>query len=176
MIPAHTLGTGRTVRVGGPLPGFTLPNTGGGSTRLWNFKQRRPVLLAFVPDGEPEDAHRWFTSLAQRRAELAELDAAVLLTLPQPMERLRALHAAQDLPFTLLADEGGAVTRVYRASGGSDAKVVLVAADRYLQCLGVWRASSVADLPPLEEPLTLLLAAEQEDCGCGLPAWPIEEA
>lgn len=173
MIPAHAIG-GRAVRVGGPLPGFTLPNTSGDSTRLWNFKQRRPVLLAVLSDGERADARRWLRSLAERRADLDELDAAVLLVLPEPIERLRALQAALGLSFTLLSDESGAVSRLYSAGGEQEICAVMVAADRYLQCLGVWRAPSLDDLPSLEEPLTLLLAAEQEDCGCGLPAWPVE--
>lgn len=174
MIPAHAIGGGRAVRVGGPLPGFTLPNTAGGSTRLWDFKQRRPVFLAFLPDGARSDTRRWLTSLVERRAQLADLDAAVLLVFPEPMERLRALQASLDLPFTLLSDETGAVTRLYAAGGELTATVTMVAADRYLQCLGLWRARSVGGFPSLEEPLTLLLAAEQEDCGCGLPAWPAE--
>lgn len=174
MIPGHMVGGGRTVRVGGPLPGFTLPNTAGGTTRLWEFKQRRPVFLAFLPGGDGTDTRRWLSLLTARRAALADLDAAVLLALPEPVERLRTLQAAADLPFTLLADEDGSVARMYSAGGKRAEGAVMVAADRYLQCLGVWRAPSLADLPPLEEPLTLLLAAEQEDCGCGLPAWPEE--
>lgn len=174
MTPGHTVGGVRALRVGGPLPGFTLPNTAGGSTRLWDFKQRRPVLLAFLRDSDRTGARRWLSSLTERRAELADLDAAVLLVLPEPMERLRAVQSSLDLPFTLLADETGAVTRLYLGGGEDMAGVGMVAADRYLQCLGLWRAASPGDFPSLEEPLTLLLAAEQEDCGCGLPAWPTE--
>jgi hypothetical protein len=93
-----------------------------------------------------------------------------LIVPPEPLARARELQAALDLPFTLLADEAGATRDVY----GLEGSVGLYVADRYLQCLGAWRAPDADGLPALAEPLTLLLAAEQEDCGCGLPAWPEE--
>ena len=160
----------RAAQVGAPLPGFALPDTSGGTIRLWDFKQRRPVLLALPHAGDCPVCRAWLAALAARRAELADLDAAVLLVLPEPAPRAREVQAALHLPFTPLADEEGALRGAYGQGDG----VGLYIADRYLECLGAWRAPDASGLPALEEPLTLLLAAEQEDCGCGLPAWPEE--
>jgi peroxiredoxin len=156
--------------VGAPLPGFALPDTSGGTTRLWDFKQRRPVLLAFPHAGGCPVCRTWLATLAARRAELADLDVAALVIVTEPVARARELRAALDLPFTVLADEKGATRDVYSLEDG----VGLYVADRYLQCLGAWRSPDANGLPALAEPLTLLLAAEQEDCACGLPAWPEE--
>lgn len=160
----------RVVRVGAPLPGFALADSSGGTTRLWDFKQRRPIVLAFPHQGECPLCRAWLAALAAHRAALADLDAAVLLVLPESLARAREIQAALDLPFTPLADESGATRDVYGLEGG----VGLYVADRYLHCLGAWRSPDADGLPALAEPLTLLLAAEQEDCGCGLPAWPEE--
>lgn len=168
MMPARQLGGAQIVSVGAPLPAFTLPNTSGGATRLWDFKQRRPVFLALLQSAESSDYRRWLASLIERRGAFGDLDVAVLLVLPEPIERLRALQTSLDLPYTFLSDERGEVRRRYVV----DSADAIVVSDRYLQCLGVWQAASVSELPALDEPLTLLLAADQEDCGCGLPAWP----
>jgi len=53
--------TGYTLAAGGPrvheaLLLFTLPDTGGWNVRLWDFKQRRPVVPHFVRHA-PGPAH-----------------------------------------------------------------------------------------------------------------------
>lgn len=171
MITSQTARGAELPYPGRPLPGFTLPETGGGTFRLGSLKQRRPVLLAFVHGSECAACRTWLAGLARERAALADLDAAVLIVAPEPVAQLRQLQAQVDLPFTLLADEAGSVAAAYVPHAGH---LALYAADRYLQCLAGWHAPEATGLPPLEAPLTALLAAEQEDCGCGLPAWPEE--
>ena len=173
MTPSHNKAPYRSVSVGAPLPGFTLRDTSGGSTRLWQFKQRRPVFLAILGDSTTRESRQWLATLAARRPEFDALDVAVLLVLQEPVEQLRATRAALDLPFVMLSDETSDVMKAYLGEPRTPG-AAMVAADRYLQCLGVWRAATAHELPALDEPLTLLLAAEQEDCACALPAWPIE--
>lgn len=157
---------------GRSLPMFTLPATTGESVRLWQFKQRRPVLLAVLPAFATSGSRDWLMRLSGERTHLAELDVAVLVIARQPLAQLRQLQAEADMPFTLLADEDGTVTAKYLpAEMGAEAAGVYVA-DRYLQCLDRWIVADARGLPDPQAMLTPIATADMEDCSCGLPAWP----
>ncbi|MGZ6391711.1 MAG: peroxiredoxin family protein [Ktedonobacterales bacterium] len=171
------------------LPTFSLEDAGGRTIRLWDYKQRRPVLLAFVHATDCVDCRMWLRSLSERQAQLMELRVVTLVVVPEPAERLVALQAELGSVATVLSDAEHAVTARYIPSApaaGSAALSVrpktataslrqpvgLYAADRYLHCLGRWFAEDANTLPPLDEPLGEIAFAVQEGCGCSLPAWP----
>lgn len=158
--------------VGRGLPSFTLTDTAGVSRRLWDYKQRRPVLLTVLRDAEDAVGRGWLRRLTAGRRALDEHCAAVLVIAAEPVARLRALQSGLDLPFTLLADPTGEVTPRYLPASSKDVRVAAYLADRYLQCLGVFLASDERELPPLDDLLATLALADQDDCACGLPAWP----
>ncbi|HLZ24850.1 MAG TPA: redoxin domain-containing protein [Ktedonobacterales bacterium] len=153
------------------LPTFTLPDTSGALRRLWDYKQRHPVMV-FVPHS-PECAgcRAWLRDLRANRAPLDELGAAVLIIVRAPRENARVLQASLDLPFMVLVDADGEVASRYTARDAA----ALYLGDRYLQCIGRWIvAGGQHALPAPDDLLGTLAFAEQEDCGCGLPAWPEE--
>ena len=71
-------------RVGESLPAFALADTAGHVVRLRDFKQRRPVLLAFLRAPGAAASRTWLAALARERARLDELRVAVLVIAPQP--------------------------------------------------------------------------------------------
>lgn len=154
------------------MPTFTLDDTAGVPRRLWDYKQRRPVLLTLLRDTRDPLGREWLARLAAGRAALDEYCAAVLVVAPEPMARLRGLQAALDLPFILLADPEGAVVSRYLPLVESSGRLAIYLADRYLQCLGRWLIREEKDLPALGELASALKLADQDDCACGLPAWP----
>lgn len=151
------------------LPTFTLPDTAGTLRRLWEYKQRHPVAL-FVPHAPGcAGCRAWLQKLGASQARLDEMGAAVLVLVRAPLDEARALQAALDLSFTFLVDAGGSVTTQYTRPGTA----TLYLGDRYLQCLDRWTTGeNQHELPLPDDVIATLTFAEQEDCGCGLPAWP----
>ncbi len=141
-------------------------------TRLWSYKQRRPVLLAFLHGANCRTCRSWLNGLLAHRGRLDELDAAVLVVAPDPIEHLRDLQVEVDGPWVFLSDVDGSAARAYMPAEQEHRGVGLFAGDRYLECVGAWSATEANGFPAFDAPLTSLLAADLEDCGCGLPIWP----
>lgn len=160
--------------VGRGLPTFTLDDTAGISCRLWDYKQRRPVLLTILRDTRNPLGRRWLARIAAGRRAFDDYCTAVLVVAPEPVERLRELQSALDLPFTLLADPAGVVVGRYLPPESASGRLAVYLADRYLQCLGRWLVREDGDLPALADLAASLALADQDDCACGLPAWPEE--
>jgi peroxiredoxin len=160
--------------VGVSLPAFALPDTSGNVVRLRDFKQRRPVLLAFLRDPASEASRAWLSSLAHERARLDDLRIAVLVIAPSSVEDLRRLQIELDLPFAPpiapLSDAEVAAAEAYLPAE-TPAPDAIYLADRYNHCLARWLAPDAAQFPPLPRVFTEFAFAEQEDCACGLPAW-----
>lgn len=180
MVPSRTSGATSTTLPdeGYRLPTFTLPGAAGAPVRLWDYKQRRPVLLAFLHAITGAQAcatcQAWLRAAYAERAQFVELNAVVLVVTPEPSEHLAALQTELGAPYVLLSDTEGAVAAQYvpPTSAGVRAGVALYATDRYLHCLTRWYAADAAEFPALDTPLAELTYAQQEGCGCALPAWP----
>ncbi len=164
----------RAPRIGELLPLFTLPNTCGQSVRLWDFKQRRPVVVLVIHGADCAVCQRALAALAARQAELAETHSAVLVIAPDGVERLGALRAALDLPFTLLSDPRGEVIARYapgpRTPHGRSS-VALYVADCYGECGLASRADEADALVSPDDVLAELALGEQGACSCLVPAW-----
>ena len=164
-------------RRGELLPQFTLPDTSGHAVRLWDFKQRRPVVLVFMHGPGCAACRQALAALAARQADLEELHAAVLVIAPGTAESLGQLRHELALPFTLLADPDGAVAARYLppATGAGTARAVaLYVADRYGACGLAATAADAPALPGADAILTELLPLGEDTCECLVPAWPDE--
>lgn len=158
-------------RPGQQLPTFALPSAAGATVRLWDFKQRQPLVIALTHGADCPTCRAWMAALARERGRLHEAQAAVLVLMPEAPERLRALQTELDLPFTLLSRDARTAEAYLPAPGTG---VALYAADRYGECVGAWRAADADMLPPLDAPLADLALADQGDCECTIPAWDIQ--
>lgn len=158
------------------LPAFALEDASGRTIRLWNYKQRRPVLLAFIHGVDCASCRAWLRTLPERQALLDELRVVTLVVVPEPVERLDALQMELDSAAIALSDANRGVAARYLPHAGQARPVShyvgLYAADRYLHCLGRWFSEDADTLSPLDEPLGEIAFAVQEGCGCSLPAWP----
>lgn len=155
-------------RPGQQLPAFALSSAVGTTVRLWDFKQRQPLLIVLTHGADCLTCRAWLAALARDRARLEEAQAAVLALAPESVERLRVLQAELDLPFALLARDAR-VSAAYLPAQGNG--VALYAADRYGECVGAWHAADADALPSLDAPLADLALADQGDCECTIPAW-----
>lgn len=162
----------RLPAIGRGMPTFTLTDTAGIPRRLWNYKQRHPVLLTVSRDPRDPLCHEWLVRLRAARHRLDEHCTAVLVVAPETPDRLRELHAVLDLPFTVLADPDAGVASRYLTPAPEGEHLAVYLADRYLQCLGRWLVRAEQDLPHIDDILAALALADQDDCACGLPAWP----
>lgn len=168
---------GAAPRPGEQLPLFALPDTAGHTVRLWDFKQRRPVVLLFIHGSGCRACRQTLTALAAHRADLEELRAAVLVIAREPAESLGRLRAGLDLPFTCLADTDGAVAARYvPPAGGADTSgaVAMYVADRYGACGLAATAPDAAALPDAGAILAELAHLDEGTCACLVPAWPDE--
>jgi mycoredoxin-dependent peroxiredoxin len=178
-VPTGTTAALRGPRVGELLPLFTLPNTHGRSVRLWDFKQRRPVVVLCIHGAHCAACRQALLTLAARQPELSESHAAVLVIAPDGVEQLAALRAELALPFTLLSDPHGEVTVRYapgaRRPGGAGA-VALYVADCYGECGLASQAAEADALASPDDVLAELALGEQGACSCLVPAWanPVE--
>jgi peroxiredoxin len=173
-VPTGTAATVHGPRVGELLPLFTLPNTYGRNVRLWDFKQRRPVVLLCIHGGRCAACRQMLVALAARQPELSESHTAVLVIAPDGLEQLAALRAELELPFTLLSDPRGEVIARYapsqRQPGGAGA-VALYVADSYGECGLASQADEADALASLDDVLAELALGEQGACSCLVPAW-----
>lgn len=157
--------------VGRPFPALTLPSTAGSEVRTKGYKQRQPFLLLFAHGLGCQSCEAWLKALTAERGLVDEVNAVVLVVAPGTVETLRGEQARLDLPFTVLADEGGSASQAFLGAGE---RVALYAVDRYGYLLARWGGNDATSLPTPALALVPIRDAEQEDCGCGLPAWDLE--
>ncbi len=106
----------KTPRVGEPAPDFELEGTDG-RFRLSEHRGERVVLL-FYPGDNTMVCTKQFCSYRDRAADFADLDATVVGISSQDVESHQGFIDKNGLTVPLLADEDGAVAKLYGAWGG----------------------------------------------------------
>lgn len=166
-----------TISPGQAMPAFALPHAAGDIVWLKSFKQRRPVLVALLHGSSCPQCRDWLATVAHVRGELAALRVQPLLVVPDDVEQLPALQADTGAPGVFLSDPTGE-TRARLLSGNAPTlrtSIVLVAIDQYSTCLEAWVTGEPGHLPTMADVMATFAFAEQEDCACGLPAWPDQQ-
>lgn len=104
-------------RVGQPAPDFTLPDQSGRPVRLSDYRGAKNVVLYFYPKdytpGCTAEACAFRDSYEVFKAAGAEV-IGVSMDTAESHERFAADHR---LPFVLLADTDGTVSRLYQVNG-----------------------------------------------------------
>jgi peroxiredoxin Q/BCP len=98
-------------RVGDQAPDFELDGTDG-PFRLSDHRGRRVVLLFYPGDNTPV-CTRQFCSYRDHAEDVSELDAVLVGISSQDLDSHAAFTARHGLNVPLLADEGGAVAKLY---------------------------------------------------------------
>jgi peroxiredoxin len=109
------------------------------------------MVLAFV-DTTPE-GESYLRSLTGVYQDILYAQARVIAVVPLPLHDAAALSSRLNLPFALLADDGGGTTR--RMLGDEHANALCVA-DRFGQVHYLAPAHTAATLPPIKAALDWL--------------------
>ncbi len=104
-------------KVGSVAPPFTLLNQRGKEVSLADFKGNKNVVLYFYPKAMTPGCTVQACGIRDTNAEFSALDTVVLGVSPDSVDRLVKFEDKQELNFTLLSDEGHAVTETYGAWG-----------------------------------------------------------
>jgi thioredoxin-dependent peroxiredoxin len=104
------------IDVGDRAPDFELSTTGGGTTRLADFRGRW-LVLAFYPGDFTPVCTRQFCSYRDAADRLDELDAQVIGVSPQTIDSHERFRAKYGLSVPLLADPERKAIRAYGVLG-----------------------------------------------------------
>ena len=101
---------------GDPAPGFSLPDSTGGTTSLADLAGQR-VLLYFFPQVDTPACTQQACDFRDSLASLSGAGYTVVGISPDPADAVRTFAREQDLGFLLLADEDHAVAEAYGTWG-----------------------------------------------------------
>jgi peroxiredoxin Q/BCP len=99
--------------IGKPAPDFTLPSTSGETVSLRQFKGKKTVIVYFYPKDETPGCTREACDFRDHHAEFEQHHVVVLGVSTDGLESHRHFTDKHHLPFTLLADEDAAVSKMY---------------------------------------------------------------
>lgn len=100
---------------GQQAPDFELPSSTGQSIRLRDFRGRSNVVLYFYPADDTPGCTKEACFFRDMTPQFAAHDTAILGVSVDSVASHEAFAAKHALPFPLLADEDGQVTRQYGA-------------------------------------------------------------
>ncbi len=140
-------------------PAFKLSQAGGGGGLVasWDFKQRQPLVLYFLPQPSP-------SYLGQLQAEYRayrDINAAMLVIVPEQLAALTVLAVELKLSYPLLADSAGTTYRNYLQLieydlTTNERPTALFVADRFGAISRYATATLPEGLPPQSEVLKML--------------------
>jgi peroxiredoxin Q/BCP len=101
------------VEVGHKAPDFELPDANGKRVRLADFRGKKAVVLYFYPKDDTPGCTKEACSFRDQYQDFQDAGAAVIGVSSDSSESHRKFAAKHRLPFTLLADRGGKLRRLY---------------------------------------------------------------
>ncbi len=137
-------------------PAFKLPAAQGGTIALWDYKQRKQLVLYFLP--HPDSG--FLSRLQTENPAYQETGAQLLVIVPAPLEQLTALHNQLALNYPLLTDEEGRAYKRYlhliEADIQQELPAAVFVADRFGAITRYATAPRPAMLPSQTEILGML--------------------
>lgn len=109
--------------VGTVAPGFTAHDDAGNTVSLADF-QGKTVVLYFYPKDDTPGCTKEAQSFRDNYTEYQGKDIVVLGVSTDDATSHKAFKEKYGLPFTLVADPDGAITKAYDVDGGGYAKRV----------------------------------------------------
>lgn len=103
----------RGIQVGDKAPDFTLPSQSGDPVRLSDRLGERVVVLYFYPKDETPGCTKEACAFRDSHEVFSEAGAEVIGVSSDSVDRHAAFAGHHNLPFTLVADEGGQVRKSY---------------------------------------------------------------
>lgn len=112
-----------TLAVGTVAPDFTVKDTNGNTVKLSQFKGKT-VVLYFYPKDDTPGCTKQAQSFRDSYSEYQGKEMVVLGVSRDDEASHKAFTEKYGLPFQLLADTDGAITKAYDVDGGGYAKRV----------------------------------------------------
>ena len=100
------------IESGEQAPDFTLPDQDGASVSLADLRGRT-VVLYFYPKASTPGCTTQACGIRDHLPQYEDSGAVVLGVSPDPVKKVKKFHDAEELNFTLLADEDHAVCEAY---------------------------------------------------------------
>ncbi len=135
----------------GRVPIFYLPSSQGGQSGSASTRSKYNLALVFLEDGAAGEAY--LRAISALYPDILDMAARVIAMLPLPLDAVRDVAQRLALPFTVLADEGGVVTRRLL---DEKAHAALCVADRYGIVSYLHHSANTGDLPPAQSLLDRL--------------------
>jgi peroxiredoxin Q/BCP len=111
------------LKIGDPAPQFNATATDGGPIKLSDYFGKKLVLYFYPMDDTP-GCTKQACSLRDHYQEIQDKDASILGVSTQDVAAHQRFTEKYNLPFPLVADTDGAVSRAYGAIGGGGGGLV----------------------------------------------------
>ncbi|HET9220966.1 MAG TPA: redoxin domain-containing protein [Roseiflexaceae bacterium] len=147
------------LRRGEVVPTFTLPDTAGAPVRRTAYRDKKNLVLAFLPDAEDDGARAYLRTLAQGYAALRAETGEVLAILRSDRAAVADAQRELALPFPLLHDADGAITARFLPPM---ARAGIFVTDRYGELYFAAPTAGTATLPPIAEIQAWLEAIDRQ--------------
>lgn len=150
------------------IPPFELVSVKGTRINVWDYKQKKNLLVAFLHNLDCIACRDRVLSFALRYPEYKDLNTEILLVVREE-PRGELLKLTQDLPFPVLVDLDGTVARNYEELGpeGNPRPGVFIA-DRFGSLQAAYVRELESDLPGDDEIIPTLSLIESECPECGV--------
>jgi hypothetical protein len=138
------------------IPPLTARTLEGTIVRAWDYKQKRPLVIAFLHSHCP-GCGRWLERLAASAEELAEREAVALVIYPETLPPKAGELAS---PLIAASDSTGNSHRAFLGPEAFDPsgldRVGVFVTDRYEELYGQWIGRDAEELPNRSEILDTL--------------------
>ncbi len=101
------------VKVGDKAPDFTLKSQTGQDVSLHDYIGKKPIVLYFYPKDFTSGCTKEACAFRDSYEQFKDLGAEVIGVSTATADKHKEFSTAYNLPFTLLADEGAGVRKLY---------------------------------------------------------------
>jgi len=150
------------------VPHLDLPSNLGRNISLWDFKQRKNLVIFFHHGVGCSHCSKKLAELAKKYGEVNELDAEVLAISFDRLDKLKEYAEKAQIPFPLLSDGDGEATERFTYKNESETTPLpsIFITDRFGALRYQKIAEEAGDLPNVEEVLSWLLLIQCECPEC----------
>lgn len=163
------------LRVRQLIPPLTLCTASGSVVHVWDFKQKKNLVITFLDDGCPS-CEQFIRNLIKRAVDLSDKEAVLVLVFAK--EPASSLTNILPTEIVVGVDVGSHGARRYldddgQCTGEFHRRAVFVT-DRYGEIFALWIVAG-DKFPAIEDILRSLDSVEMACEECSPPEWPLDE-
>ncbi|NIR53028.1 redoxin domain-containing protein [candidate division KSB1 bacterium] len=149
-----------------PARNFKLPSLDGKQVELWDFRQRKNVVLIVLRRFSDEIMRRLILPISEAHKDFAQADAEILVVVS---ENDSSSESLAQLNAQVVIDHQNQPSNTYL--NGADFGVFVI--DRYGELLRSWQVNSATELPSTRKILHVIELNELACPECGISRWPV---